>query len=75
MTSLTVGTGNALHTWLQEAIEMKFKHETILTHFTAKFSPDVMETWITMINAWDLDHTKRNPYEEPQNSILLIYLD
>ena len=45
---------------------MSAKHEGFLTRFTARFSPEVIEKWSAMIDAWDADQTKPNPYEEPQ---------
>jgi hypothetical protein len=64
--------GNALHTQLQEAIRMKAKHNDIYKRFTAKISPDVVEKWTAMIDAWDLDQTKPNPYEDSHNGLSLI---
>ena len=65
--------GATLASQLQEAIQMKIKHEELLARFTAKFSPDVIDKWTKMIEAWDLDHSKPNPYEEPENGMLALY--
>jgi hypothetical protein len=51
---------------------MRKKHKDILARFTAKFSPGIVEKWDTMIDAWDLDQTKLNPYEESCKGLLLV---
>ena len=63
---LTLVKGTSLWTQIQQAILMSAKHEGFLTRFTARFSPEVIEKWSAMIDAWDADQTKPNPYEEPQ---------
>jgi hypothetical protein len=52
---------------------MKHKHGAILNRFTAKFSPDTVENWVDMIEEWDLDKSKPNPYEESCKGLLCIY--
>jgi len=56
-----------LHTRLQEALEMKTKHRSLLNRFTVKLSPDIVQQWMDMIDAWEGDHTRPNPYEEPRS--------
>jgi len=43
---------------------MKIKHTSILAKFTAKFSPEAVNRWNAMVEAWDTDQEKPNPYEE-----------
>jgi len=45
-------------------------HEGLLTRFTAKFEPSIIEKWVAMIDTWDMDSSKPNPYEEPQKGVL-----
>jgi hypothetical protein len=56
---------------LKEAIKMRIKHGNLLARFTAKFTPEVIERWTRMVEAWDQDHSQPNPYEEPENGMLL----
>ena len=63
-----------LHTRLQEALEMKTKHRSLLNRFTVKLSPDTVEKWTAMIDSWDEDHTRPNPYEEPLIGALNLQL-
>ena len=58
---------------------MKMKHAAILAQFTAQFSPDVVKRWDALVEAWNIDHDKHNPYEEELvkgvfTSILPIYV-
>jgi len=45
---------------------METKHCALLAWFTAKFTPEVIEKWSEMVEAWDQDHSQPNPYEEPE---------
>jgi len=45
---------------------MRAKHEGLLTQFSGKFEPLIIEKWRMMIEAWEMDAAKPNPYEEPQ---------
>jgi hypothetical protein len=56
--------GKSLIVQLRQAFAMKIKQEAILAQFTAKFAPDVVEKWAVMIDDWELDPEKPNPYEE-----------
>ena len=62
-------TGRFLATQFEEAMKMKMKHGILLTRFTAKFAPEVIEKWTKMVEVWDQDHSKPNPYEEPENGM------
>jgi hypothetical protein len=53
-------------------MKMKIKHGILLARFTAKFAPDVIEKWTRMVELWDEDHSQPNPYEEPENGMLLF---
>jgi hypothetical protein len=43
---------------------MSAKHKGIYVQFTSKFDPDVIERWTRMIEEWDDDRNKPNPYDE-----------
>jgi len=43
---------------------MKLKQEAILAQFTARFAPEVVDKWSKVIDDWDVDPEKPNPYEE-----------
>jgi hypothetical protein len=53
---------------------MRAKHTGLLDRFTAKFSPEVVDKWTSMIEDWDSDMTKPNPYEEPHTGACYIEL-
>jgi hypothetical protein len=57
-----------------KAVKMKSKHNDFHVRFTAKLSPEVAKKWGTMVDAWDLDQTKVNPYEEMQKGLLFVHL-
>ena len=48
---------------------MKARHQDLLDCFTAKFTPEVIEKWTSMVEAWDEDHSQPNPYEEPESGM------
>jgi hypothetical protein len=57
--------GQSLASKLQAAVRQHAKHTTILAHFTAKFSSELVEEWESMIREWDKNPSKLNPYDEP----------
>lgn len=62
---LTILTGASLRTQLAKAIVMEKKHREALEKFTATFPSDVVAKWDKMVDDWDADMSKPNPYEEP----------
>jgi hypothetical protein len=58
------GVGKSLALQLQEAVRMKIKHTAILSQFTSRFSPELINQWNNMIETWDNNHDNPNPYEE-----------
>lgn len=44
---------------------MQVAHRTAFENFDATFSPGVTEEFRTMVEEWDDDKNKPNPYEEP----------
>jgi len=61
--------GKSLGVQLWQACEMKAKHGDLLSMFSAKFTPEVVNQRTAMIEAWDLDSSKPNPYEESEKSV------
>lgn len=49
---------------------MKKKHQEAFDLFSSTFSPSTVNKWSSMVEAWQSDRTKPNPYEEPVNSKL-----
>jgi hypothetical protein len=56
--------GKSLLVQLQQSFKMKIKKMAAHARFTAGFDPEVVERWSAMVDAWDLDPQKPNPYEE-----------
>ena len=44
---------------------MQAKHRKAFDKFTSTFPLDVITKWDTMVEEWNVDKTKPNPYEEP----------
>ena len=63
--TLTAITGVSLLTQLAKAIVMEKKHREAFEKFTATFPSDVVAKWDKMVDDWDADMSKLNPYEEP----------
>ena len=63
---------------LQQAYKLKIRQEAVFAQFTAKFAPEVVDRWAAMIDAWETDHQKPNPYEDVGKGrlslLVLIYL-
>lgn len=53
---------------------MKMKSQTAFENFNKTFPPDVTLTWTQLVEAWDKDNTKTNPYEEPTPSKFISFL-
>ena len=58
-------TGRALLTQLQKAVVMHKKHSEAFEKFSTTFPPDIVAKWDKMVDEWDNDKSKPNPYEEP----------
>lgn len=46
---------------------MKEKHEEIFAQFSTTFPAEIIRTWATMVERWELDPNAPNPYEEPHS--------
>jgi len=51
---------------------MKAKHEDIFKQFSATFAPPVIKPWTSMVEHWESDPLKPNPYEEPRSGNVMI---
>ncbi|KIM80240.1 hypothetical protein PILCRDRAFT_9784 [Piloderma croceum F 1598] len=58
-------TGKALVTQLQKAVIMHKKHSEAFEKFSTTFPADVVAKWDQMVDEWDNNKSKPNPYEEP----------
>jgi hypothetical protein len=47
---------------------MRTKIQASLTQLSARFPPEIVDQWQTMIELWDEDHNNPNPYADPQSS-------
>jgi hypothetical protein len=47
---------------------MSAKHNALFTKFSSNFSPDIVEKWEMMVNDWEDDLSKKNPFEEAASS-------
>jgi hypothetical protein len=43
---------------------MRAKHVAIFERFSGKFSPSVVKKWTEMVEKWEADQKKPNPYSE-----------
>jgi hypothetical protein len=53
---------------------MRKKHQEVFKTFSTTFKATTIATWTKMVDDWNSDHTKPNPYDEPQNSELIQHL-
>lgn len=68
---LTSNVGWGLYSQLEKAIPFRDKHKENFEKFSLTFAPDVVEKWMKMVEDWDKDMTKPNPYEDPALSKFL----
>ena len=54
---------------------MKRRHEELLDQFSAEFPPEVILQWVKMIEAWNVDPSNPNPYEEIENGKIYRSVD
>lgn len=47
---------------LRKAVSMRVKHEGLHVEFSNAFPVDVINEWTQMVEDWDTDHQKPNPY-------------
>lgn len=67
---LTIHIGNSLLSQLKKAIKMHVKHWELFNKFNTTFPEDVVMKWEQMLEEWNVDPNKPNPYEEPVASKL-----
>ncbi len=67
-TNPTVSLGQLFFKCFKDAVQMKKKHQEAFELFSSSFSPPTINKWSRMVQEWQDDHTKPNPYEEPFNS-------
>ena len=61
-----VTSGEMLATKLTKALSMSLKHLELLERFSSRFSESTLEKWRNMVEDWDKDPSKLNPYDEPE---------
>ena len=58
--------GSSLSRNLREAMEFRDRQHTIFSELDASLDSTITRQWQTMIDTWEADPTKPNPYEEPE---------
>ena len=58
----------------KDACVMQKKHNNTFDTFPLTFKAETIAIWTKMVEDWISDHTKPNPYEEPDNSELVYQL-
>ncbi len=51
----------------KDAVAMRTKHQEAFQMFSSTFSPSTVAKRLKMVQEWEIDRTKPNPYEEPVN--------
>lgn len=51
---------------LPYAIRMSKEQRSVATAMGETYTDETLETWRAMVNAWQLDHSKPDPYAEPE---------
>jgi hypothetical protein len=68
-----VFTGCHLHSKLKEAIPMTKKHCALLNALSATFSASTVAEWTQMVEDWQEDPLKPDPFEEVTLGLFLAY--
>ena len=58
-------TGYFMLRALEEAHDMQLKQRRIFLDYNATFAPEVVTKWEKMVNDWNRDYSRPDPYEEP----------
>ena len=58
----------------KEALEMRKKHKQLFEQFTGTFQPNTITSWEKLITAWKMDRSLPNPYLEPSQCKLAIFI-
>ncbi|KAI0060273.1 hypothetical protein BV25DRAFT_1871286 [Artomyces pyxidatus] len=61
----TISLDDQLLKQLKEAVPALEKHQKLHEEATASFPPSVIQRWERMIEVWENDRSKPNPYREP----------
>ncbi|EIN06945.1 hypothetical protein PUNSTDRAFT_33123, partial [Punctularia strigosozonata HHB-11173 SS5] len=64
----TVALGPLLLRSLTTALRLQSKHRRVFTEFTATFPEDLVGKWEAMVQEWEVDHSKPDPFIEPEES-------
>lgn len=63
-------TGEYFHKSLQKAVLMREKHRIQSDKYSSTFPAHTIVEWKKAIKEWEADHTKSDPYAEPEHSKL-----
>ncbi|KAI0310954.1 hypothetical protein OF83DRAFT_1225801 [Amylostereum chailletii] len=66
-----INMGTLFLTNLKKAVAERDRHCVWYNEHIKSFPPLVVESWIKMIEAWEEDDTKPNPYQEPARTTLM----
>jgi hypothetical protein len=53
---------------------MHAKHTALHIKLTARFSPELIRKWEMIVASWEVDPSKKNPYDEPDTGKLIAFL-
>lgn len=51
---------------LKKSFLMSKKHRALADKHTRTFPPETILEWAQMVKDWDEDHSKKDPYDEPE---------
>lgn len=66
--SHTFLTGEYFHKSLGKSILMRGRHRVQADKYSATFPASSIAAWKNAIKVWEADHTKPDPYAEPEYS-------
>ncbi|EIN06473.1 hypothetical protein PUNSTDRAFT_136333 [Punctularia strigosozonata HHB-11173 SS5] len=64
-----VGFGDAFRKSFATTLEEGLKHHAVLEDFSQRFDVETIRGWELMIEQWESDPTKPNPYEEIEEAV------
>lgn len=70
---LTSIAGEKFRLQLTKAWDMHKEHRKAFEQFDATFPEQTTAVWRKMVYDWDIDKSKKNPYEEPEAGMYLLY--
>lgn len=70
---LILWPGPAFKKSLRIALLYRKKHQDVLSDMESGLAPETVSTWCQVVSAWETDHSREDPFAEPEESRSFLF--